>query len=88
MNTGQIAWRLADELSPRFAEVDRASAFVELGSGDDWAAINLMLTLAVRGRLALSEDLRIEVIRWLNDHAANPDAEAISALLSQVHRRG
>lgn len=88
MNTGQIAWRLADELTPRLAEVERATAFVELGSGDDWSAINLMLTLAVRGRLALSEALRSDLVRWLNDHAANPDSQAISALLAQVHRRG
>lgn len=87
-NAGQLAWRLAGELSPILAEADKTSVYVELGAGEIWSVIHRMLAIAVRERLSLPADLIDELTAWLDTYDGSIEEPVVRDLLTQVQGFG
>lgn len=73
----ELAWKLADELSPALAATDRIQLYAVLGSGDSYTAITTLL----RAGLPLPATLITELHRWLDAYQHSDDAPRLQQLL-------
>jgi hypothetical protein len=48
MTSRQLAWELADQLGQHLSEGERIAVFVDLGSGEDVAAVHRLIRIAAR----------------------------------------
>ncbi|WP_186244527.1 hypothetical protein [Mycobacterium simulans] len=76
----ELAWKLADALSPAFPAAERAQLYAVLGSGDSYAAI----TTVLRAALPLPATLITELRAWLYAYQHSDDAPHLHELLRAV----
>lgn len=79
-----LAWKLADALSPALAPAERAQLYAVLGSGDSYTAI----TTVLRAALPLPAALIVELRAWLHAYQHSDDAPLLRELLRTIPPAG
>jgi hypothetical protein len=82
-----LAWRMADDLAGRLPAAARVAIFLELGCGQYWNAITMMLSFAVREELVAPQALISALCRWLDGYVGNVDEPATRVLLTRLQFR-
>jgi hypothetical protein len=76
----ELAWKLADALSPALPASERNQLYAVLGSADSYTAI----TTVLRAALPLPAGLITELRTWLHAYQHSADAPHLHALLRAV----
>jgi hypothetical protein len=71
LNDGELAWRLASEITPRLEPTDRTTLYLKLGCGDNFDAIFYALGICCRDELQLSREILTQVGRWQDGYAGS-----------------
>jgi hypothetical protein len=82
-NDGELAWRLAAEITGQLRDVDRVSIYLKIGCGDHYEAIVQMLELVSRHRMQLSASTEACLPRWAGGYADTAYEHAIRGLLER-----
>ncbi|OBJ12632.1 hypothetical protein A5624_10245 [Mycobacterium sp. 1482292.6] len=75
-----LAWKLADELSPALPAAERTWLYAVLGSGDSYTAIATL----IRAALPVPATLITELLKWLDAYQHSDDAAHLQELLRAV----
>jgi hypothetical protein len=79
-----LAWELADAVSPLLAEPDRRQFYAAIGSGESYIAIDTALQTIARQGAAIPSELRTKLTDWLGAYAHSADAPRLRELLSAI----
>jgi hypothetical protein len=79
-----LAWELADAISPLLAERDRLQLYATIGSGDSYTAIDALLQTMAHQRLAIPAELIPKLADWLDAYVHSDDAPRLLELLSAI----
>lgn len=79
-----LAWELADAISPLLAERDREQLYATIGSGDSYAAIVTMLQTMARQSSPISPEITAKLINWLDAYTYSEDANRLHELLRTI----
>jgi hypothetical protein len=79
-----LAWELADAISPLLAERDRHQLYATIGSGDSYVAIDTMLQTMAQESFPVSPKLVAKLVTWLDGYAHSQDAPRLHQLLRTV----
>lgn len=76
-----LAWELADAISPVLAERDRGQVYATIGSGDSYAAIDTMLQEIARRHSSVPPELIAKLANWLYAYTLSDDAQRLQKLV-------
>lgn len=76
-----LAWDLADAISPLLAERDRTQLYATIGSGDSYAAIDTVLQTMAHESFPVPHELVAKLTNWLDAYAHSHDAPRLHQLL-------
>ena len=79
-----LAWELADAISPLLAERDRAQLYGAIGSGDSYTAIDTLLQTMAHQRLAIPTEFVPKLNGWLDAYVHSDDAPRLRELLHAI----
>ena len=80
-----LAWELADAISPLPAECDRAQLYATtLGSGESYTAIDTVLQIMAHQSFPVPPELVAKLVTWLDAYAHSHDAPRLGQLLRAV----
>jgi hypothetical protein len=82
----ELAWSLVEATSKRFTATDRLHVYAPLGSGEGFQAITEVLSIVVRERYPLADELVQALTRWLDTYIGCEGEPATRALLSGISR--
>ncbi|MGB9251386.1 MAG: tryptophanase [Mycobacterium sp.] len=79
-----LAWELADAISPVLGERDRVELYATIGSGDSYTAIDAMLQTVVRQSLPIPAELITKLTNWLDAYIHSDEAPRLLELLCAI----
>jgi hypothetical protein len=79
-----LAWELADAISPLLAELDRGQFYAAIGSGESYTAIDTALQTIARQGVPMPAELITRLTDWLGAYAHSADAPRLHELLSAI----
>jgi SAM-dependent methyltransferase len=79
-----LAWELADAISPRLTDRDRAQLYATLGSGDSYTAIDTVLQTMAHQSSPIAPELVAKLTDWLDAYTNNDDAPRLRELLRAI----
>jgi hypothetical protein len=79
-----LAWELADVISPLLADRDRAQLYATIGSGESYTAIDTVLQTMAHQSLPIATELVIKLTNWLDAYPGNNDAPRLRELLHAI----
>lgn len=79
-----LAWELADVISPLLGERDRAQLYGAIGSGDSSTAIDTLLQTMAHQRLPIPTEFIPQLTGWLDAYAHTDDAPRLHELLHAI----
>jgi hypothetical protein len=79
-----LAWELADAISPLLADRDRAQLYATIGSGESYTAIETVLQTIAHQSLPIPAELITKLINWLGAYAHSDDAPRLHELLHAI----
>ena len=77
-----LAWELADAISPLLA--DRDQLYATIGSGESYTAIDTVLQTIAHHSLAIPTELITKLTTWLDAYAHSNDAPRLRELLHAI----
>jgi hypothetical protein len=83
-----LAWELAETVSPLLAERDRNRFYAAIGSGECYAAIDTALQTMAQRRASIPADLTAKLTAWLGAYAYSADAPRLRGLLRAISAPG
>ena len=83
-----LAWELADAISPLLADSDRAQLYATIGSGESYAAIDTVLQTIAYQSLSIPTELISKLTNWLDAYAHSDDAPRLHELLHAIKSLG
>ena len=87
ISDNQLAWELADRLRSWLNSAERASVFVDLGSGDERAAIDRLLHIAAARGMPLSPTMVGKLRVWARVHDEEKRYAAVLAEIESARAR-
>jgi hypothetical protein len=76
-----LAWALAEAVTPHLSAIERNHVFMAIGAGESFAAIRgLFKSVAVK-RIALRPDLVQQCITWLHAYVGHMDERYLRRLI-------
>ena len=84
VSDAQLAWLLADAAASCLNDDDRATAFVELGCGEHYLAIERILTAIIASRTILPVTVLPALTTWLHGYHTSPMEPRLRKLISAV----
>ncbi len=79
-----LAWELADAISPLLADRDRSQFYAAIGSGDSYAAIDTALQTMAQQSAPIPSELITKLTNWLGAYAHSADAPRLHELLRAI----
>ena len=79
-----LAWELADAISPLLAERDRDQLYTTIGSGDSYAAIDTVLQTMAQQSSPIPPELIAKLTTWLDAYTHSDDAPRLHELLCAI----
>ncbi len=79
-----LAWELADAISPLLAERDRDQLYATIGSGDSYAAIDTALQTMAHESFPVPPELVAKLVTWLHAYTHSNDAPRLHQLVRTV----
>ncbi len=79
-----LAWELADAISPLLAERDRDQLYVTIGSGESYTAIDTVLQTMAQQSSPIPPELITKLTHWLDAYAHSDDAPRLHELLHAI----
>jgi hypothetical protein len=79
-----LAWELADAISPLLSEGDRLQLYGTLGSGESYTAIETLLQNMAHQRLPLPTEFIPKLTGWVDAYAQSDDAPRLRELLHAI----
>jgi hypothetical protein len=79
-----LAWELADAISPLLAERDRDQLYATIGSGDSYAAIDTVLQTMAHESFPVPPELVAKLVTWLHAYTHSDDAHRLHELLRAI----
>ena len=79
-----LAWELADAISPLLAEPDRDQLYATIGSGDAYTAIDALLQTMADQRLPIPAEFIPKLTGWLDAYIHSDDAPRLLELLRVI----
>jgi hypothetical protein len=79
-----LAWELADAISPLLGERDRVQLYATIGSGESYTAINTLLQTMAHHRLPIPTEFIPKLTGWLDAYAHSHDASRLRELLHVI----
>ena len=79
-----LAWELADAISPLLTERERHQLYATIGSGDSYAAIDTVLQTMAQESFPVSPKLVAKLVTWLDGYAHSQDAPRLNQMLRTV----
>ena len=79
-----LAWELADAISPLLGERDRDQLYAIIGSGDSYTAIDALLQTMAHQRLPLPAEFVPKLSGWLDAYVHSDDAPRLLELLRAI----
>ncbi|OAN32049.1 hypothetical protein [Mycolicibacterium iranicum] len=79
-----LAWELADAISPLLAERDRAQLYATIGSGESYTAIDTVLQTLAHQSWPIPDELVTKLTTWLDAYAHSDDAPRLHELLHAI----
>lgn len=79
-----LAWELADAISPLLTERERHQLYATIGSGDSYAAIDTVLQTMAQESFPVSPKLVAKLVTWLDGYAHSQDAPRLHQMLRTV----
>lgn len=79
-----LAWQLADAISPVLADDDRAHLYAAIGAGESYDAVDTALETIARDRIPLSPELIAKLLAWVDAYVHSTDAARLRHLLRTI----
>jgi len=79
-----LAWELADAISPLLADPDRSQLYATIGSGESYTAIDTVLQTMAHQSSPIPPELMAKVTNWLEAYALSDDAPRLHELLRVI----
>ena len=79
-----LAWELADAISPLLAERDCDRLYTTIGAGDSYAAIDTVLQTMARQSSPVPPELTAKLTNWLHAYAHNDTTHRLRELLGVI----
>jgi len=79
-----LAWELADAISPLLGEGDRVQLYGAIGSGDSYTAIETLLQNMAHLRLPIPTEFIPKLTGWVDAYAHSDDAPRLRELLRAI----
>lgn len=79
-----LAWELAEVISPLLTDSDRTQLYATLGSGNAYTAITMLLQTSARDRHPLPLPLVNRLGGWLDGYAHSDEAPVLRELLTAI----
>src|SRR3954469_6626019 len=79
-----MAWLLVDAVESCLTGYERASVFVELGSGESYLVIKHILTVLLSTGMALPEAIIAKLTGWLSGYAGSPEEPQLRMMLAVI----
>ena len=76
-----LAWALAEAITPHLSAVERNHIFVVIGAGDTFAVIRHLFKSAAFKRIPLRPDLLRHCISWLHAYVGHEDERYLRHLI-------
>ncbi|WP_157681620.1 hypothetical protein [Mycobacterium sp. JS623] len=80
----KLAWELADTARNHLSAAETSSVHIAIGLGDQFAAIDLLLTVIAREQVHADADLMATVTAWLDCYRGHDDEPRLRDLLAGV----
>jgi hypothetical protein len=84
ISEADMAWLLADAADVYLSGYERTMAFIELGSGEHYLAIERILTAAMSSRMILPMAVLDGLTRWLDGYAGSPEEPQLRTMLAEI----
>lgn len=79
-----LAWELADAISPQLTDRDHAQLYAMIGSGESFTAIDIALQTVTRQGLSIPTELETRLANWLDAYTHSNDAPRLRELLCAI----
>ncbi|OBI81373.1 hypothetical protein [Mycobacterium sp. 1245805.9] len=79
-----LAWELADAISPLLTDRDRSRFYAAIGSGESYTAIDTALQTMARQRVPVPSELVAKLTDWLGAYTHSADAPRLHELLRAI----
>jgi hypothetical protein len=79
-----LAWELADAISPLLGERDRVCLYAAIGSGETYAAIDMLLQTTAHQCWPIPPELIGKLNGWLDAYAQSDDAPRLDELIRAI----
>ena len=76
-----LAWALAEAITPHLSAVERSHVFVVIGGGEAFAAIRYLFKSAAFRRIPLRPDLLRQCTSWLHAYVGHEDERYLRHLI-------
>ncbi len=83
-NDDSLAWELAAAMRPYLNSHDAHRIYIAIGIGETFEAIDMLITLSARDRIALGEDVVAAVHNWLDCYQGQDAEPRLRQLVSVV----
>ncbi|WP_111510833.1 hypothetical protein [Mycobacterium kyogaense] len=80
----ELAWDLAAALAPSLGKTTRNRIYADLGAGESFTAIEVLLVRAVQLHHPVPTDLCASLIRWVEGYVGTPSEPGLRALVGQL----
>lgn len=90
MNTAaqaQLAWELADLVAPVASSSERTAAYVWIGAGDTYCAIDMLVRICVQRRVLLQAPTVRKLTALLNAYGTSEEGLRLESLLAALVTR-
>jgi hypothetical protein len=79
-----LAWELADAISPLLGERDRFQLYAAIGSGETYTAIDTLLQTMAHQSWPIPPELIAKLNDWLDAYAQSDDAHRLDELIRAI----
>jgi hypothetical protein len=79
-----LAWELAATANPHLGKYELDRIYVLIGIGETFAAIEVLITVIVRDRIVIGEDLLATVVAWLDCYVGQDAEQHLRQLVGDV----
>ncbi|OBK52373.1 hypothetical protein [Mycobacterium sp. 1081908.1] len=83
-----LAWELADLISPALTDRDRSRFYAAIGSGECYTAIDTALQTMAQQGAPITSELITKLTEWLGAYAHSADAPRLHELLRVIKSAG